>query len=114
MRKLTVPEKISLTKEVMRGLSAKEFCYLMIALAPALVGVILFWCINSAPGPRLLALVGLLIYALICYAVFSTPDGSQSIYTYMTRWVRFLKKQKFYRYQQQKEAIYFVKEKETL
>lgn len=114
MRKLSVPENISLKKEVMRGLSAKEFVYLILAILPVCVGVILFWCINTAPGPRLLALIGLLIYTLICYAVFSTPDGSQSIYIYAARWIRFLKKQKFYRYRQEKEAIFVAEDKNKI
>ena len=114
MRKLSVPENISLKKEVLRGLGKKELIYLILAILPVIVGVIIFWCTNSNPGPRLLALVGLLIYVLICYAIFSTPDGSQSIYTYITRWIRFMRAQKFYRYRQEKEALYLADEKETI
>lgn len=114
MRKLTVPENISLKKEVLRGIGTKELLYLLLAIFPFLAGVILFWCICKDPGPRLLALIGFLAYVLICYAIFSTPDGSQSIYIYITRWVHFLKGQKFFRYKQEKEAIYFASEKDTL
>ena len=112
MRKLSVPENISLKKEFLRGLGVKELLYLILAVLPVTVGVVIFWCVDSDPGPRLLALVGLLMYILICYAVFSTPDGSQSIYTYITRWIRFMRAQKFYRYREEKEAIYFAEEKD--
>ncbi len=113
MKKLTVPENISLKKEILRGLGKRETVRLLLACLPALAGVILFWCVNGSPGPRLLALMGLMIYCAICYAVFSTPEGNQSIYAYILQWVRFLRAQKFYRYHQEKEELYLADEKEN-
>lgn len=112
MKKLSMPENISLKKEVLKGLGARELIRLLTAVAPALVAVILLWHFNGEAGPRLLALIGLLGYTAAGYAVFAVPDGGQSVYDFITRWIRFLREQKFYPYKQEKEALYFVGEKE--
>lgn len=114
MRKLSVPENISLKKEVLKGIGYRELRAIILAVIPALVTVIILWYCIPDPGPRLLALLGLVGYVMVCYAIFASPaDGSQSVYDYITRWIYFLRSQKFYPYKQE-EVLYFAGEIEEL
>lgn len=106
MKKLSVPEHITLRKEFFPGLSAKELRQVIAAVLPGLAATILFWTVNDQPVARLGAILGLLLYAFVCFAVFSVPDGGQSIYTFLMRWLRFRKKQKKFLYKQGKEVLY--------
>ena len=105
MKKLAIPEHISLKSEILPGISKTEGSKLLLAFTPALVFTVIYWMCQEAPGPRLIVLIGLVIYAFVCYAVFSCPDGGQSIYSYISRWIRFLRSQQNFKYKQRQEVL---------
>lgn len=112
MKKLSVPEHITLRKEFFPGLSGKELRQVIAAFLPGLAATILFWTINDHPVARLGAILGLLFYTFISFAVFSVPDGGQSVYAFLMRWLRFRKKQKKFLYKQGKEELYLEQQPE--
>jgi len=105
LKKLTIPENISLQNEILPGIKKAEGIRLLLAFTPAVVFTVIYWLCQEAPGPRLIVLIGLVIYAFVCYAVFSTPEGGQSIYSYISRWIRFLRSQQNYKYKQRQEVL---------
>ena len=109
MKKLSVPEHITLRKEFIPGLSGAELRQIVTAFLPGLLATVLFWTVNDHPAPRLAALLGLFFYAVVCFAIFSVPDGGQSVFTFITRWLRFRRNQKQFLYKQGKEDLYFAK-----
>lgn len=114
MRKLSVPEHISLKKELVRGMGGKELLRWLAASAPAVAGVAVFWLFCDDPGSRLLALVGLLVYTGGGFVIFAVTEGNQSVYDFLAQWVRFMRSQKFYKYTQEKEDLFLYGQNETL
>lgn len=110
MKKLSVPENISLQKEIIKGLSAAGLRRLMIALAPGLAVEVAAWNILHDPAARLLSMCILLGYIAMCYGVFCSLDGSQSIYSFLMRWVAFMRSQKHYPYITKEESCFAKKQ----
>lgn len=110
MQKLPVPENISLQKEVIKNLSWKDMRRCIVAALPVLLGVVIYWSATEDPLGRLVAMGIAVLYLFGLYGFFGRPDGNQSIYSFITRWLSFMKSQKFYRYCQPEEAIYYEPE----
>lgn len=105
MKKLSIPEHISLKKEIMPGIGSKELRQLLLAVLPAVAVTVIVWLSAGKPAAQLMALVGLLLYTASCYALFSCPDGRQSIYIFLSRWVRFMRTQQAFKYKQEPEVL---------
>lgn len=112
MKKLSIPENINLKKEVIKGVGYTELKQILLSVLPALIAVIILWCVNAEPAPRLLALVILLGYITCAFAIFANPEGNQSVYIFLMRWIGFMREQKFYKNKTEKEELYFVGQKE--
>lgn len=113
MKKLSIPEHISLGKEFMPGIGTKELGQFLIAVAPGLLTTVIVWFIVTDPGAQLLTMFIGFGYAACCYAAFVKVDGTQSMYTFVARIIRFYRTQKKYFYKHGKEELYLVpKEKQ--
>lgn len=106
MKKLIFPEKINLEKQVLSGLSKKDFQKMLRYLLPGLAILLFFWATTKDPARQILFVFLALGYAGACDAVFIKIDGSISIYEYLSRIHKFYRSQKKYLYKQQEELIY--------
>lgn len=101
--KLTIPARLTLNWELAPGFGKKEVRCWLTFLAPVLLISILM----GASSPQLL-LWGVLLFvaaAAISYGALVKIEGSQSIYLYIMRRIRFQRaQQKFY--YKRKEVIY--------
>lgn len=110
MKKLSIPERISLEKYWLPGITKKELLPFLCAVIPGVVVTIILWCVLETPLMQIVALGGGIGYAGLCYAIFAKIDGVQSIYTFVARIIRFNKSQKQFYYRHGKEVLYRVKE----
>lgn len=112
MKKLSIPEHISLGKEYIPGIGGKELRQFLIAAAPGLAAIVVAWLILADPGTKLLSILLGVVYLSCCYVAFIKVDGTQSMYTFISRIIRFYRNQKnyFYKYKQGKEEIHLVPE----
>lgn len=110
MKKLSVPERITLDKQYLPGIGKVELKQLLIAGLPGLLITGILWFCLSDPGSKLICLICGMIYITICYAAVVKVDGSQSMYTFLLRIYRFRRGQKRYFYKNEKEALYVRKE----
>ena len=107
MKRLSIPENISLKKQFVKGIGSHELRQIAIAFVPVAFFVTAYWAMEAQPWPRLIALASLILYGLCCFVVFSCPDGEQSIYTFISLRIRFSRSQKAYYFRQRQEVIYF-------
>lgn len=110
MKKLSIPERISLEKYWLPGITKKELVPLLCAVTPGVVVTIILWCVLETPLMQIVALGGGIGYAGLCYAIFAKIDGVQSIYNYISRIIRFYSSQRRFYYKHGKEVIYYVGE----
>lgn len=112
MKKLCIPERITLEKQYVPGLGKRELRRLTVTALPGLcLSVCLFLCLPS-PGARLGALLAGFLFCGACYGLFVRVDGTLSIYTYLTRILAFHRAQKRYYYKHEKEEVYHAQENE--
>ena len=111
MKKLLMPEKISLDKYFLPGITKKELRPLLLAAVPGVIVTVILWFALSQPLAKIVALLGGIGYAALCYMVFARLEGSQSIYTFITRIIRYNKSQHHYFYKHGKEVAHYVGEK---
>ncbi len=112
MKKLSIPEHISLGQEFMPGIGTKELRQFLIAVVPGLLVTIIVWLVVTDPGAQLLTMLIGIGYVGCCYAAFVKVDGTQSMYTFVARIIRFWRSQKKHFYKHGKEDLYFVAESE--
>lgn len=112
MKKLSIPEHISLSKEYLPGISGTELRQFFAGAAPGLVAIVIIWLTITDPGTKLLSMLLGVVYLSCCYVAFIKVDGTQSMYTFISRIIRFYRNQKnyFYKYKQGKEEIHLVPE----
>lgn len=110
MKKLSIPEHISLGNEFMPGIGTKELRQFLIAVAPGLVATVIVWLILTDPGVKLLSMIIGIGYIACCYVAFVKVDGTQSMYTFVARIIRFYRTQKKYFYKHGKEDLHIVAE----
>lgn len=108
MKKLLIPEKIVLERQVIPGMGRRETRQLLITALPGLAVAFLLFFNLEAPGPRLICLALGFFYSGCCYAIFVRVEGGQSIYIYLKRIRRFHKAQKDFYYNHGKEALRYV------
>lgn len=110
MKKLCIPERITLEKQYFPGIGKRELRQLMVAALPGLLlSFVLFFALE-APGARLGVLLAGFLYCGACYGLFVRMEGSLSIYTYLKRIWTFQRAQKRYYYKHGKEEVYYVGE----
>lgn len=100
MRKLTMPEHISLRREFLQGMGGKELRQFAISALPGLLLALVAWLTLSEPGPRLIALGLGFAWVAACYAMTRRIDGDISMYAYIKRILRFYRQQKDYYYKE--------------
>lgn len=110
MRKLSMPAKISLEKAYFPGITKRELFPLLISTLPGIIVVIVLWAALTDPLWKIFSLVGGILYIALCYMVFARLEGSQSIYQFLSRIVRYNRSQHQYYYKHGKEEIHFVGE----
>lgn len=110
MKKLSIPENISLDQEFIPGIGKQELPRLLIAVVPGLILlVVIYWLVHS-PGIRLLIMVCGMGYLGLSYIFVARVEKNQSIYTFIARTIRFWRSQKKFYYKQEKEVMYRVEE----
>ncbi len=112
MKKLMIPEFISLEKEYLPGIGAKELKQLLLSAVPGTAAAVVIWLLIGDPVKQLLTMILGIGYVILCYMIFTKIDKRQSIYSYIAKIVRFQRNQKIFYYRQEKEVIRFAEEKE--
>lgn len=112
MEKLSIPEYISLDHEYIPGIGKKELKRLLLAGLPGLLVTVVAWIALSDPKKQLITMICGIGYIACCYAVFAKVDKQQSIYTFISRIIRFRRLQKKYYYRQEREVPRFAEEKQ--
>lgn len=112
MKKLVVPENITLAWELFPGLGKSELRRCLLSFIPGLIVTILICSILSSPGATLGGMVFFLAYMASCIAIFIKQDNYQSIYTFLTQRVRFQREQQNFYYKPAQEVIRFVSSSE--
>ena len=113
MKKLPVPENITLRWELIRGLGKEEVRRCGTVFLFVLVACAVFCIISGTQESLVISVIVLIATVFLCVAFFGRLDQNQSIYDYLTRTRRFHSEQQVFLYQQKDEVIYFVpKEKD--
>ena len=105
MKKLSIPEHISLDKEFLPGMGPKELRQFLTAAVPGLVLMLLIWIFAGDPGIQIISMLLGMGYLAICFAFFVKIEGGQSMYVFLARIIRFYREQNKFHYKQEKEAI---------
>lgn len=109
MKDLTIPEKISLEKEIfnIRKKDIKKFVAL--ALPGSAIGVTV-WLTTGAPVVQFFAMLATMGYLFLCYVVTARVEGNPSILNYIELLIRFRREQQRFNYKQGKENLYYVED----
>lgn len=107
MKDLTIPEKISLEKEIfnIRKKDIKKF--ITLALPGAAIGVTV-WLTTGAPVVQFFAMLATMGYLFLCYVVTARVEGNPSILNYLELLIRFRREQQRFYYKQGKENLFYV------
>lgn len=107
MKDLTIPEKISLEKEIfnIRKKDVKKFIALV--LPGAAIGVTV-WLTTGAPVVQFFAMLATMGYLFLCYVVTARVEGNPSILNYLESLIRFRREQQRFYYKQGKEKLFHV------
>ena len=109
MKKLPIPERITLRWELLPGIGKAELRRIGFAAVPGILIASLYGRLSDSPGAPLGAMIGVLLYLAFCVAAFRQIDGSQSIYDYVVLRIRFRRSQQKF-YYKRKEVLFFDKE----
>lgn len=109
MKKLNIPEKITLQYEFFPGFGKRELLHFLILSIPGvLIGLILHGL--TAGITRFWIYLGMVIYLILCYPFTARIDGYPSVVSTMLRVWKYLSNQRNYYYKQKKEQIYEIHE----
>lgn len=113
MKKLPVPEKISLRKEYWRGFGNQEAVRSARVLAVVLSITAAVCLLGAVEEPAMvLGFVGI-ITAFLCANFFGRMDQNQSMYEYLVRLRRFHTEQQTFRYEHEREVLYVAAQDES-
>lgn len=109
MKKLKIPEKITLQYEFFPGFGKRELLhFLILAIPGAILGIIIY---NILAGlQRIWVFIGMLIYVILCYPLTVKIDGYPSVISIAIKLYHYMTKQRNYMYIQKKEKIYEQKQ----
>lgn len=109
MKELSIPEKITLEKDVF-GIPKKDVKkFIALALPGAVIGVTV-WLAFSDPLIQFIAMILTMGYLFLCYVVTARVEGNPSILNYLELLIRFRREQQRFKYKQGKENLYYVED----
>lgn len=111
MKKLSIPEKLTLRWELVPGIGGRELRRIFASAVPGALAAFLYAGSSASPSAPLGAVAGFLIYFAACWGLHARLDGGQSMYDYLTLRLRFQKGQQKYYDERGKEALYFAEPK---
>lgn len=100
MTKLSIPERITLQRELIRGMGKKEIRQFFAATFPGAILAMVLWGSQEDPGARLLTMIGCFLWIGLCYAVFVKIESGLSVYEFIKRILRFFTTQNKYFYRE--------------
>lgn len=109
MKKLSIPEQITLERVFLPGMGLRELKQWVLLSLPGLIIMLVLLSAFSDPGPKLLALICGFGWIGGCYAVTAKIEGGGSIYAYITRIIRYHRTQQKYYYRQEQEVLQYAK-----
>ncbi|MET0017996.1 hypothetical protein [Oscillibacter sp.] len=113
MKKLPVPENISLRWELFRGFGMPELIRTTIITGIVLAGSILFCLFSTWPGKPMAATLAVILTIFICVNFYIKMDNNQSIYTFLKRGQRYHKEQQTFWYKREERIQYVSSESKT-
>ena len=109
MKKLSIPEKITLQYEFFPGFGKRELLhFLILALPGLLIGIVLHSILTGVA--RFWVYIGMVIYLILCYPFVARIDGYPSVVSVLLRIWKYLFGQRNYYFKQKKERIYEIHE----
>jgi len=113
MKKLPVPENLSLRWELFRGFGKTECIRTVIITGIVLAGSVLF-CLISTWSPKIIAATLTVISTIfICVNIFIKMENNQSIYTFLKRGQRYRREQQTFWYKREEKIRYVAPESKT-
>lgn len=113
MKKLTVPENLSLRWELFRGFGKPETVRTAIITGIVLAGSILFCMVSTWPSKLIAATLAVIFTLFACVNFFIKMDNNQSIYTFLKRGQRYRKEQQIFWYKREEKMHYVAPEREA-
>lgn len=113
MNKLSVPENISLRKELWRGFGVPEAVRSIIVSGLVLAAMVVFCFVHQSEND-IVVLTIVMIFTIACCVGFfgKISDLNQSIYDFLRKQAAYKKEQQVFLYTKRKE-VYRVAQKET-
>lgn len=109
MDKLTIPEKISLEKEIGWGIRRKDLPKLItLALPGTIIGIAVWSACLNRPLMRLISLFLTVVYLFLSCILVARIDGNRSVLDQIQLFLRFLRGQHTFYYKKAKEDLYYV------
>lgn len=107
-----MPENITLRREVWRGVGIPELVTILVITFISLVVSVVYCFISPSRNDKLIATVAVIgTFAASC-GIFTKLDGSQSIYDYYRRQLRYGKEQQTFRFHRKEGRVYLIHEEE--
>jgi len=109
LKKLKIPEKITLQYEFFPGFGKRELLHFLILAIPGVIlGIVLYNILSGAA--RFWVFIGMLIYTILCYPFVAKIDGYPSVLSMGIRLYHYKSRQRNFLYIQKKEKIYEQKQ----
>lgn len=110
MKELTIPENISLEKELITGIRKQDVPKLLLLAAPGvIIGITVWICNQERPMTQLIAMLAAIGWLALSYAITARVEGSPSILSFIELLIRYHRQQQRYLYKQGEENIYVTK-----
>lgn len=113
MKDLSIPEKISLEKDIIKGIQKKDVKKLIALALPGTVIGITVWLSTGDPVVQFFAMIATMGYLFLCYVVTARVEGNPSILNYIELLILFHREQQHFYYKQGKEKLYYVAEPQS-
>lgn len=107
MKELSIPEKITMEKEIF-NIRQKDIKKLIALALPGAVIGITVWLTTDKPLVQFIAMILTMGYLFLCYVVTARVEGNPSILNYIELLIRFQREQQCFYYKQGKENLYYV------
>lgn len=107
MKKLPIPEKITLQWELVPGLGWRELRRILIWALPGLGLAIAYGSLSPSPGAVVVAVLGFFVYLAALCMLFVRMDDGPSMYDFISRRLKFSREQQAYYYKRRKERVMY-------
>lgn len=111
MKKLSIPEQITLERVFLPGMGLRELKQWILLSLPGVIVMLVLLTVFSAPGPKLIGMICGFGWVAGCYAVTAKIEGVGSMYAYILRILRYHKTQQKFYYKQEKEVLEYVEKR---